>query len=109
MLSEFDTLVSQRRQLKEWWALRETETRNSSGHTLRVDAQSPTMVALCGQAYAGARNYHDAPSFFVAAVAREIQSQACNLAVAAYKKELARLDELIELHRAAVLEELGTA
>lgn len=108
VLGKFDEAVQQRRSLKSWWSLREKETYDGGGHKLRVDTQKPGMVALCGQAYAGARNYHDAPDFFVQAVAREIQSQACNLAAVAYEKELARLDALIESQRELVLKELAS-
>ncbi|QDV78034.1 hypothetical protein [Botrimarina mediterranea] len=107
MLSEFDELVARRKQLKAWWSLRNKQTYNGGGHELRVDTARPTLVSLCGQAYAGARNYHDAPEFFVVALAQEMQANACRLAKVAYENEMARLDASIESHRESVLAELA--
>lgn len=110
MLSEFDQLVNQRKQLKQWWELGGTEAAyDRKFHSLRVDVQKPSMVAFCGQQYAGAKNYHDAPTFFVESVRKEMQEEAKRLVGLAYQKELARLDAAIEKHRAAVLEQLASA
>ena len=109
MLREFDELVRQRRELKQWWELGSTQAEYDRRlHLLRVDAQKPSMVAFCGQQYAGAKNYHDAPAFFVEAVRKEMQEEAKRLVGLAYQKELARLDAAIEKHRAAVLEQLAS-
>lgn len=107
MLSEFDKLVKQRKELKEWWALKSTVAAHDHRfHTLRVIVQQPSGLSFCGQQYAGAQNYHAAPAFFRAAVAREIQDAAAGLVARAYNTEITRLDAEIEKHRAAVLAEL---
>lgn len=108
MLTEFDSLVKQRQQLKSWWSLGSTIAQyDRKCHSLRVDVMKPTMVAYCGQAYAGAKNYHDAPDFFFEAINKEIQSRIKEITKDAYEKEIARLDGLIEKHRASVLSELS--
>lgn len=110
MLGDFDKLVQQRSALKSWWQLGQTVCGWGGGnHVLRVDVMKPGMVAYCGQAYAGAKNYHDAPEFFIEAVRAEMTAQSKAIAKAAYEKEIERLDGLIEKHRAAVLSELGIA
>lgn len=110
MLSEFDELVRKRQALKSWWALGETIAKyDGSVHALRVDVKKPSMVAYCGQEYAGARNYHDAPAFFVDSVRQEMQSEATRIARQAYEKEMAKLDAAIEKQRAAVLKQLASA
>lgn len=109
MLQEFDDLVKKKQALKDWWSLSETVAEyDRSVHSLRVDVQKPSMVAYCGQQYAGAKNYHDAPAFFVESVRREMQGESKRIAKQAYEKEIARLDAEIEKHRQMVLEQLAT-
>lgn len=108
MLGEFDKLVSQRSALKSWWQLGQTICGwGGVNHVLRVDVLKPEMVAYCGQAYAGAKNYHDAPAFFAEAVRNEMVAQSKAIVTETYEKEIERLDGLIEQHRAAVLSELA--
>ena len=110
MMQEFDELVQKRAALKAWWELGSTKVGYGDGcHKLRIDVAKPTMVAFCGQAYAGARNYHDAPAFFVEAIRQEMHVAAKRLAREAYENELARLDAAIEKHRDAVLAQLSSA
>lgn len=110
MLIEFDELVRKRKELNEWWALGETVAKYDGGvHELRVDVQKPSKVSYCGQQYAGAQNYHDAPAFFLDALRQEMQSDAKRLTRLAYDKEIAKLNAEIEKHRAAVLEQLASA
>ena len=107
MLSEFDRLVKQRQELKAWWSLSSTIAQyDNKFHSLRVDVQVPSLITFCGQQYAGARNYHDAPKFFEKAVVAEMGEHAKEIVRAAYLKEIARLDNLIDSHREAVLKEL---
>lgn len=107
MLCEFDKLIKQRKELKEWWALHRTIAAYSQCfHVLRVDVPKPSTLCFCGQQYAGGQNYHDAPAFFRDAVAREMQGAAADLVESAYNTEIDRLDAEIEKHRAAVLAEL---
>lgn len=107
MLKEFDELVKQRRQLKEWWAWLSKKTYRGNNRILRVDVSAPTMVAICGQDYAGGPNYHDAPKGFLRALTEEMQAQAVGIAHEAYEKELARLDEAVARYKEAVLLELN--
>lgn len=107
MLSEFDELVKQRKELQAWWSLRETVAKyDSKLHSLRVDFACPTMVAFCGQQYAGAKNYHDAPSFFRNAIRRAAESHAHDLAKEAYQAEMERLNAEIRKCREDVLNQL---
>jgi transposase-like protein len=108
MLQEFDEAVKERRELKEWWSLGETVAKyDHKKHVLRVDVSKPTMIAFCGQEYAGAKNYHDAPDFFTEAVRQAIQDSVGVLTQQAYETELARLTSIIEDNRANVLAELS--
>ena len=110
MLSEFDTLVKKRAELQRWWKLGTTVAEyNRSYHSLRVDMSAPTMVAYCGQAYAGARNYHEAPPWFAECIQKELNARAKEVATAAYEKALVSLNEQIEKHRAAVISELSAS
>jgi hypothetical protein len=110
MLSEFDRLVKQRKDLKAWWELGSTIAQyDNKFHSLRVDVQTPSLITFCGQQYAGARNYHDAPKFFEKAVMAEMGEHANEIVRAAYNKEIARLDNLIAAHKEAVLKELEVA
>jgi hypothetical protein len=109
-MAHFDLLVQQRKELKAWMALGETiAAYDRQKHSLRVDVAKPTMVAFCGQAYAGARNYHDAPAFFVEALRAEMQARACGIVRETAEKELARIDAKIEAMRADVLAQLSVA
>lgn len=108
MLQEFDSLVRQRKKLKEWWELGKTiASYNKKFYCLHVDLQRPALITYCGQEYAGAQNYHDAPSFFYDAVQQEIAEQSHRILGQAYQKELDRLNTAIEKHRALVLEQLN--
>ena len=108
MLQEFDKLVQQRKELKEWWELSTTTAAyNKNFYTLRVNMQKPALVSFCGQQYAGGQNYHDAPSFFLESIREELAEQACAIVAKTYQKELNRLNTEIEKHREAILKELG--
>ena len=110
MLSEFDTLVKKRAELQRWWKLGSTIAQyDHSYHELRVDMRGPSLVSYCGQAYAGAKNYHDAPEWFKECVRKELQERAKEIATAAYEKSIASLNEQIEENRAAVEAQLSMA
>ena len=108
MLQEFDKLVKQRKELKEWWELSTTlAAYNKSFYTLRVDMQKPAQVSFCGQQYAGGKNYYDAPVFFLESIREELAEQACAIVAKTYQKELNRLNTDIAKYREAILKELG--
>ncbi len=110
MLQKFDELVKQRKELQEWWKPKTTVANyNNKYYTLRVDTSEPSMIAFCGQQYAGDKNYYDAPSFFSAAVIREMDAQSHAIVEKAYNEEMQRLNDAIDKHRAAVLAELAQA
>lgn len=110
MLQEFDKLVKERDELIRWWKLGSTIAQyDHSLHELRVDMCKPSLVSYCGQAYAGAQNYHDAPKWFAECIRKEQQARFKELATAAYEKALANLNERISAHRAAVEEALSVA
>ena len=110
MLSEFDTLVKKRTELQRWWKLGSTIAQyDHSYHELRVDMCKPSMVSYCGQEYAGAKNYHDAPEWFRECILKELQDRAKEVATAAYEKAIESLNEQIEKNRAAVEAELSMA
>ncbi|MCB1116908.1 MAG: hypothetical protein KDK71_10615, partial [Chlamydiia bacterium] len=93
MLSEFDDLVKKREELKSWWSLKLKEVGWGDGnHILRVDVPRPSMIAFCGQAYAGAKNYHDAPTWFAECVQHEMQQESARMTQQAYEKKLASLN-----------------
>lgn len=109
MLSEFDELVRKRQALKAWWANQEKiDCIGCTPYALRVDVCRPSMVAYCGQEYSGAKNYHDAPKFFIESVRLEMQSEAKKIVRQAYEKEMAKLNAQIENYRAAVLAQLAS-
>lgn len=108
MLSRFDELVAMRQKLTSWWSLRSTVAQyNRKIHSLRVDVTAPTMIAFCGQQYAGAKNYHDAPDFFFEDVRKELQSNTEAITEAAYARKLASLDDEISSMRSAVEAQLA--
>lgn len=107
MLQEFDALVNKRKQLQSWWKRKTTTTYRSRCHTLRVDILLPTMVAFCGQEYAGANNYHEAPEFFKNCIKKEMEKDINEITERAYNNEIERLNNEIEKYREAVLSELG--
>ena len=108
MLQEFDELVKRRQQLQAWWEMGSKHVGWGDGrYVLRVDVVSPSMVAFCGQEYAGARNYHDAPDWFRGCVCAEMQKEAKKLAQQAYVNEIDRLDTEIEKLKEAVLQQLN--
>lgn len=108
MLQTFDELVARRTALQNWWRLGSTKAKyDNARHVLRVDFQNPTMVAFCGQEYAGAKNYHDAPKFVAELIRKEADRQSFAIAKAAYDREIARLNEEIKKHCNAVLEQLS--
>lgn len=110
MLVEFDKLVQQREALMRWWKLGQTVAKyDGEVHKLRVDVAKPTMVAFCGQQCEGAQNYHYAPAGFANAVRAEMAANAADLTKQAYENELQRLNEGIETHREAVMQQLGIA
>lgn len=110
MLQEFDDLVGRRQDLVQWWKLGSTTAKyDNTPHMLRVDVSVPTMVSFCGQAYAGAKNYHDAPPWFKEVLRTVMKNHSGEMALEAYTNELLRLDAAIELHREAVLEQLEAA
>lgn len=110
MMAKFDELVEKRRRLKEWWSLRETVADyEKKKHTLRVDLMKPTMVAYCGQQYAGAKNYHDAPEWFRDHVKEQMESVIDEVTCKAYEEAVAFLDAAIDGYREQVLQELGKA
>ena len=107
MLSDFDALVRRRSELCAWYELGSTVAAyDNKCHTLRVDTMKPTMVSFCGQQYAGAKNYHDAPGFFASAINTEIQKNIKELVKRAYEAELHSLNRQIESHRERILKEL---
>lgn len=107
MLNKFDELVKAKQELQAWWKLGETVAQYNNGlHELRVDFPRPTMVSFCGQQYAGAKNYHDAPSFFRNAIQRAAQKHARDLAKEAYDDEIERLNAGIRKCREDVLNQL---
>lgn len=107
MLADFDRLVQKRQELKAWWSLRSTFAfYDQKPHVLRVDIGNPTMVAYCGQAYAGAKNYHDAPEWFKTHVKEQMESVIDEVTCNAYEEAIACLDAAIEKYRDQVLKEL---
>lgn len=108
MLKEFDELVKQRRELKEWWMLgSKLAGYDKEFHKLRVDIGVPSMVAFCGQASAGAKNYHDAPKFFLQAIRIEMEKQSRQMVKEAYDREFERLSLEIENLKSEVLKQLS--
>lgn len=108
MLKEFDELVRQRKELVEWWKLATTVAEyDRAFYVLRVDVAKPSMVAFCGQQTAGGQNYHDAPSFFLDVVKREIECARVLIVKQAYEKELARLTSEITKLKERIQDELN--
>jgi hypothetical protein len=107
MLEDFDKLVRQRSELMDWWKLGQTIAKyDGKYHVLRVDLQNPSLVAFCGQQYAGAKNYHDAPKSFFTAIRLECDKQINQIVKKAYENEIAILNAAIEKMKTEVLEQL---
>ena len=108
MLTEFDAAVKQRLELQMWWKLGSTVAAyDDRVHKLHIHVLKPTMVAFCGQQYAGAENYHEAPEFFAEALRDEIERRARQIAKEVYEAEIARLTTLIDSQRAEVLKQFS--
>ena len=110
MIARFDELVKQRKQLAEWWKLKTTMAAyDRTHHSLRVDVSKPSLISFCGQQYAGAKNYHDAPSFFFEDVRKEFQDNAAAITEAAYHRKMRWFDAEIAALRRQVEAELEAA
>lgn len=109
MLTEFDKAVKALREIDAWWSLRsKLATYDQQNYRLRIDVAAPTMVAYCGQQSAGAKNYHDAPEWFVGAVRAEISRDVHAIAFRAYERERERLVGEIKNLRESVLSLLAS-
>lgn len=75
----------QLQQLRSWRSLRElTDSQSHNPYTLRGDINL-SLLCYCGQAFAGATNYHDAPEFLRDAVRKKLEGfvpNAVELAIA---------------------------
>ena len=108
MLSEFDSLCRQRDDLAKWMSLGgKIAEYDRKKFQLRVDLNTPSTVAYCGQMCCGGQNYHNAPKWFLNAVKRELDLHAHKAVSHAYQTEMERLDSEIEKHRSDVLKALG--
>lgn len=104
-MEQFDRLVRQRSELFNWWNLRHSDDFSQGKYSLRVDVTKPSMIAFCGQAYAGAKNYHDAPAWFGDIVRNAMSKTAVETTRAAVEAELASLTERIDGLKARILAE----
>jgi len=83
-------------ELRSWYALGSTfAAYDCQNHKLRVDI-NVGLATFCGQQYAGASNYHDAPKWFNELVVSELEKKVAECVKAAYEQEVARLAGIIE-------------
>ena len=106
-MQRFDELVSKRKQLSAWWELRKANDFSQGKYVMRVDVETCSLVAFCGQQCAGAKNYHDAPGWFMEQLRKAFQSHAIDITRAAVEAELALLTRLIEDEKNEVLAEFS--
>lgn len=85
-------------ELVRWMKLGSTKPGygNSPTHVLRCDIGITGTFSYCGQAYAGANNYHDAPAWFKGAVVKALEAYVQKAVKEAYESEVARLREAVQ-------------
>lgn len=107
-MEKFDKLVKQRSELQSWWSMQNmVDSQDGSHYSLRVDFTKPSMVAFCGQAYAGSKNYHDAPAFFVDEIVKVVASKKSEITSQAYHNVINQLNAEIASLRESVMDELN--
>ena len=105
-LSELEKLVAARNELRSWWkyhTLVDSQSRNN--YSLRIDING-VQAMYCGQAYAGASNYHDAPKSFDKALLEHLQLIAKLAAQKVYDEQIEYYDSQIRERKAAIQKEL---
>lgn len=107
-MENFDKATTQRRRLKAWWAMKDLlAAYDKSNYVLRIDFSKPSMVAFCGQQFAGDRNYHDAPEFFRDEIVSVLNSMSYDIAQKAYNSAILKLDKEIASLKAYVTSEIA--
>ena len=94
-LVELDKLIRERQSILSW--LKNAELKDSQSgrrYSLRLDVNG-VQAMYCGQAYAGAKNYHDAPDQLNAAIKEAIERHKDTLVKDASTARLAQLDAAI--------------
>jgi hypothetical protein len=99
-LTELDQLVRDRSSVLAWLKnASKVDSQSCTNYSLRLDVNS-VLAMYCGQAYAGAKNYHDAPGELNKEIAAEIQRNRHTLVTAAAKSLVARYEERIRALKA---------
>ena len=108
MMQEFDALVQKRSELIDWWEMRNViAAYDRNLHTLITRfAAHPESLCFYGQQYAGAKNYHESPKWFVNCFLDEVERRKYEIAVAAVERALTDINERIGKLRSAVMAEL---
>ena len=76
---ELDNLIRQRQNLISWLSnAKNTDSQSGQPYHLRVDING-VKAMYCGQAYAGANNYHDAPGELNAAFIKSVEKHRAML------------------------------
>lgn len=92
MLSEIDELLRKRASLIAWWRLKDRkDSQDGLNYTPHINVSA--SVCFRGQEYAGAKNYHEAPTEFEAAFKKTLETHAMALLETTFNNELARLNE----------------
>lgn len=101
-ITELDSLIRQRQSVLSWLANAGlTSSQSRSPYSLRVDVNG-VQAMYCGQSYAGANNYHDAPSELNAALTQSIERHRSLLVDDAAKSLLASIEtRILALHKQA--------
>lgn len=100
-LVELDKLIRERQELICWLSLaKNRDSQSGSPWVLRVDVNG-VQAMYCGQYYAGAKNYHDAPSGFNSELKDAIDRNRKLLVDDAAKTYLAKLEMRINALRQA--------
>ena len=108
MMQEFDALVKKRSELVAWWEMRnQIAAYDKKTHSLTTRfAPHPGALNFCGQQYAGAKNYHESPAWFVTCFLEEVERRKYEIAGAAVERALNDINEKILKMSSAIMAEL---
>lgn len=108
-MKTFEELTTELSSLNEWM-LNDRRTDSQDGKFYRLIFSAKVhQVDFCGQAYAGANNYHGCPNGLVKFVQDEVNASGVNLVYAAVKKYRDSLSKEILEKEADMLAALSAA
>jgi hypothetical protein len=111
MMQEFDILIKKRSELLKWWGMRNAIARYDNKPYLLVTRFSahPEALQFCGQQYAGDKNYHECPAWFVDCFLKELENRKYDLAGAAFERAIEEINAKIDKLKKSIMAELESS